>query len=270
MSNDYDIEMSLDDTLELDTIIKESNIASTPINNITHNRDNSSHKTDLTNIQTHTCIFDPPKPGEYKIDINNQILNVKVNDPTMIRVEDFEDQSIDLNYASTGWTTPSNLSITSNSIGGDYSLKTSKRINSYTEIDYKPKIVEFDWKGVLTGTGSLSAGNTDIRIEDSEGSFIAGIELNIDDTPEGSDSVYQPEINGKNTMGGSGTIYNTRFEFDWNSGTFDVFVDDSLEFSDLSINNTWNSKPMRLRLWVESEDGNDNYLILDNIDIEPV
>ena len=66
-----DITMSLDDTLELDTIIKESTEATDPIS-----YDTNKFKSD--GIQKHTGILKPQNTGTYTININGQELVVEV------------------------------------------------------------------------------------------------------------------------------------------------------------------------------------------------
>lgn len=93
-----DITMSLDDTLELDTIIKESTEA---ISSISVEKGGSHN---INGIQTHTGIFDPVDPGDYILDINGQELTVKVKDPSNIpdTVIDFENGNISKFNGSTG------------------------------------------------------------------------------------------------------------------------------------------------------------------------
>lgn len=72
---DSDITMSLDSTLELDTIIQESNIASNPVT-VTDGTEGSDFESD--GIETNTYVFDPINSGTYNIDINGQTLTVEV------------------------------------------------------------------------------------------------------------------------------------------------------------------------------------------------
>lgn len=103
MSNNYDIVMDSDETLELDTIIRESNIASDPITKFKHTEDSTDHLTDLTSIQTNTVIFEPPKPGQYKAKINGQIITINVKDVRKeIIVDNYEDGDISEYYGETG------------------------------------------------------------------------------------------------------------------------------------------------------------------------
>lgn len=105
MSSNYDIEMNVDDVLELDTIIKDSNIASDPIENIKHQgSDSTSHN--LSTIETHTSIFDPKDSGEYTIKINGQDLFINVLDSTDSVVLDYIASKFD--GSTTNWSSSSN------------------------------------------------------------------------------------------------------------------------------------------------------------------
>lgn len=74
-----DITMSLDDTLELDTIIRESTDATT---SITVKDGTKNTDFNLKGIETHTGIFSPINSGVYNLDVNGQELTVEVTDPT--------------------------------------------------------------------------------------------------------------------------------------------------------------------------------------------
>lgn len=74
MSGEYDIEMSLNDTLELDTIIEKSTRAS---NSLTYD----SSKFNKSDIQTHTSVLNPTEPGTYTVTVNGQELSIKVRNP---------------------------------------------------------------------------------------------------------------------------------------------------------------------------------------------
>jgi hypothetical protein len=75
------IKMNPDETLEIDTIIKEDSNAVDPISNITHRKEETDHIDDFIGFQTKTSVFDPPKPGLYDIKINGQDLTIKVINP---------------------------------------------------------------------------------------------------------------------------------------------------------------------------------------------
>lgn len=71
MSSDYNIQMSIDDTLELDSIIEKW---SKPNDTININR--TDH--DLDGIKKYTGVFNPKGTGEYEIEINGQTILVNV------------------------------------------------------------------------------------------------------------------------------------------------------------------------------------------------
>lgn len=78
-----DITMSLDDTLELDTIIRESSVRLNPVTDVRYEgSDSTVHNS--TGLQTNTYIFEPEKPGDYTIIVNGQKLTIKVTDPSTI------------------------------------------------------------------------------------------------------------------------------------------------------------------------------------------
>jgi hypothetical protein len=87
-----DITMNVDETLELDTIVKESDIATDPITNV-----DSSFG--ISGFQTHTTTLNPTKPGDYTINVNGQELTVKVNKSNAI-----PDSAI-LQYTADTYTT---------------------------------------------------------------------------------------------------------------------------------------------------------------------
>lgn len=75
----YDIEMTTEDTLELDTIIKNDSDATDPITKV-----ETSSSYNLNGFQTKTAVFDPEESGEYDIHINGQILSINVTDASAI------------------------------------------------------------------------------------------------------------------------------------------------------------------------------------------
>lgn len=74
MSSDYDIEMGIDDTLEMDTIIKKSSLSKDPI------QVKTSKKYNLYGFQTHTGVFDPQESGDHKLVVNGQSILINVID----------------------------------------------------------------------------------------------------------------------------------------------------------------------------------------------
>lgn len=93
-----DITMSLNDTLELDTIIKESADATVPIT-VADGTEGTDF--DLDGIQTHTGIFNPTNSGTYNINIKGQELTVKVTKPSNIpdgQIYLHDDCGVTINY----------------------------------------------------------------------------------------------------------------------------------------------------------------------------
>jgi hypothetical protein len=119
-----DITMSLDDTLELDTIVKESTTATDQMTDIKYEGSDTDYYNN-TGFQTHTAVFKPEKSGKYSLKINGQKLTIKVTDPTKIPAsgllyEGFEDGSLDSNYGGvTGSSSVQNSRVYNN----DYSLE---------------------------------------------------------------------------------------------------------------------------------------------------
>lgn len=123
-----DIEMTTDDTLELDAIIKEW---STPTSTITVNPQGtlSSDSHSLNGFETKTGVFDPDKAGEYKIKINGQTLKISVKDTsTNNLIDDFESQDLsDYTYVSAS----GNFSFSSDPvINGNFSLVGNHNISN--------------------------------------------------------------------------------------------------------------------------------------------
>lgn len=79
MSSDYDIEVSLDETIEIDTIIEKWSNAN---NSIDLNGNESD--LNLSGLRKSIGIINPKNPGEYTIKINGQNLKIYVRDPNQI------------------------------------------------------------------------------------------------------------------------------------------------------------------------------------------
>lgn len=156
MASNYDIVMNLDETLELDTIIEKSSRASNPISRFEHISDSTGHKNELNNMQTHTSVFNPSKPGDYEIDVNGQTLSLNVRENTLdLQNGGFE--SGDLNE----WKTFGNASygISSNqSYQGTYSLSLSsdseERILVNTTDKFSPPVTVEWYQYFPSGVGS--------------------------------------------------------------------------------------------------------------------
>lgn len=79
MSNNYDVEMTKDETLELDAIISKWDPKSQSTVSV-----NKGSKYNLNGIQKNTAIFNPKESGVYELNVNDQILKVNVVDQTPI------------------------------------------------------------------------------------------------------------------------------------------------------------------------------------------
>jgi len=90
-----DITMSLDDTLELDAVIKEWNDP----NNIV---EDSNDKFNMSGFYTGTRVLDPQESGTHTIKVNGQELTVKVTDTSTIPDSGVFDNTILQWYAGAG------------------------------------------------------------------------------------------------------------------------------------------------------------------------
>jgi len=97
---DQDIVMSLNDTLELDTIIEKSTRATKPIGY-------DSNNFTSTGIQTHTGVLKAENTGTHTININGQELTVKVTDPNTVPDSGITRYTFD--NADTGGSTSKDL-----------------------------------------------------------------------------------------------------------------------------------------------------------------
>lgn len=195
-------------------------------------------------------------------------LTISVINPDEV-LEDFENGDIGVSYASQ-WSNQSQINITENSLSDNYSIVTDKRTNSHISIDYKPEKIEFLWKGELLGTDSYGSGTNRLSIKNSNDNPIAYLKANIDDSPDGDDQyVYQVEINNNNVDLREGNVYKVMFDFDWTAGTFDFYADDNLLLSDMSIISDF-SAPFMFEFEIESKNGNDNIMTIDNLKIIPI
>lgn len=148
--NMADISMSLDDTLELDTIIKTSSIAQDPIGTITYSGPNTKDY-NMNGIETHTSVFDPQQAGTYTISVNGQELLVEVTNPSTIPDSgvfryDFEDNS-DTSTAIDSFTNDTKTAQDASITNGSYS-STSKwgvyGLSSSGNVDVDPNLTYGD------------------------------------------------------------------------------------------------------------------------------
>lgn len=216
MSNDYDIIMGLDETLELDLAIDKWNSPNNIINT-THSKDYS-----LTGIQTKTGIYDPKDPGIHTIKVNGQDLKIKVRDPSKIPdsvIFDFESNDL------SNFDTTSGLQTSGTSLNGNYSgysgtnNKTVATATVYENSGLKPTEVEYYYNNSSNGAA--------VGFYDSNGDLVFGSGTRW---PQ-QDYVYGLNSNGnfdtstndrKNiTVNGGGWVKHN-FVIDWNNGTVDI------------------------------------------------
>lgn len=146
-----DITMSVDDTLELDTIIQKSEDATKPISIEEPASFKEGTDFNLDGIQTHTGIFNPSKSGDYKLNINGQILTVRVKDLSTIPdtiVDSFEDGDLSEYSGDTGGWVVNNNKPVCDIDSGSYSAK-SDFSSSYTEIVSTSGLSEYPSQGDL-------------------------------------------------------------------------------------------------------------------------
>lgn len=132
---EYDILIDLNDTLELDTIIKKWDDPSSPLNS-----GQDEDKFNISGIQTNTTILDPKESGTHTLDINGQTLKVKVTNPNKITeyIDNFEDGSISEYNGDTN-----NFTVDSTRVwNGEYSLRCTSNnsdiITDTTNLNVKP------------------------------------------------------------------------------------------------------------------------------------
>lgn len=122
-----DITMNVDDTLELDTIIKNSNIALDPVSVSSDNNSNYN----IQGFKTHTCVFDPVDSDIYTIDINGQELTIEVVDDAVKPIDDFSDGNL-TEYEDYGGDTVGGLSESSIVSESNTSVPDSNSLSIYT------------------------------------------------------------------------------------------------------------------------------------------
>lgn len=229
-SSNYDIIMSLDDTLELDLIIDKWGSPNNIIN-ATHSKDYT-----LTGIQTKTGIYDPEEPGIHTIDVNGQELKIKVRDPNKVPdsvIFDFESGDL------SNFDTKSGLQISNTSLNGSHSgysgtnNQTVATATVYDSSGLQPTEVEYYYKNDSNGAG--------VGFYDSNGDLVFGSGTRW---PQ-QDYVYSLNSSGnfststsgrkEITVNGGGWVKHN-FVIDWNSGTVDIEFVHNLNGS--SVTNT--------------------------------
>lgn len=227
MSSDHNIEMSTDDTLELDAIIKEWNATSSSVvGDIKYEGgDSTSHS--LSGLQTNTAIFDPQDAGTYTIPINGQELSVKVTDANALPdewVNNFESQDgisptdawgSETRQRNDGtqtdtWETSSPISgkasrkIASNGGGVQYSYTRTEPIT--------PNVIS----GKIKGFQRSGAGGDEYEIRIYSGSNLI---IRMQMQANGSFSINDNSVSGSWSLN---TVYELRaFNIDWGAEKHD-------------------------------------------------
>jgi hypothetical protein len=190
-------------------------------------------------------------------------------------IEDFEDGTIDLESwpNSPQWSGNTGyLSTTTDSISGSISLY-DKRVNTsdksqIVQVPRRPSSIELDYKWNVISTGALGDGFEIVFYSNDGQDYICKHRVLIDDTPDGDDyKVVQPHIyddnDSYNLDQNQNTVYTYRWDFDWNSGTFDFLVDGSVAYSDRVMRNTYTNN-FSVKLSGDA-DGNDWERWIDNM-----
>jgi hypothetical protein len=153
MSNDYDIEMTTDDTLELDTIIEQID------NNNSITKVDEGNDYNINVIETQTEIFDPTSSGEYKVNINGQILSINVKDASAVSnkvIDHFEE----ILYQDQN-------RILNDVYSGDLSSGFTRNQNIIQEGSYSLKVGDTSGNnsGAITDTDNLNQLNQEESVE---------------------------------------------------------------------------------------------------------
>lgn len=122
-----DITISKDETVELDTLIKESGLASDPVN-YDGSGTNLSDKFNVSGIQTHTTILNPKEVGTHDININGQILTIKVEKQSTIPNTVVSRWKVDEGTSSTLYD---NINSNNGNISGGTWIENSDRFGGW-------------------------------------------------------------------------------------------------------------------------------------------
>lgn len=266
MSSDYNIKMSLNDTLELDAIIQEW---TNPSNIIKESKADGSYN--LNGIQTSTGIFNPEDPGQYNFDINGQTIKIKVTDPSVFpstsigNIEDFESGNIDEYKQDTNRFTVQ----TSDVIEGSYSVTGTSTNGSGTPINSSDCLIysksidnspgrgyEFKYDWIFRGDGN-GWQSVVFCFRDIDNYYYAGCHNN---QKYWVYKVMDGSIVKSNVKSASGGSYDPDTQY---TATVQIYDDGEIRYSDsnggsnsVSITDSeWNNGGFG---WVVSEDSNND------------
>lgn len=242
---DPDITMSIEDTLELDTIINSTDSSS--LATVTDGTEGSDFEFNV--IETQTEIFDPKNSGTYNIDVNGQTLTVEVVNSVIIPdsgISQEEDGDLS-NYTGTTsyFTTTKNPTVS----GSDYAISFS---NSTSNSEYVENTFDYGQVDKISMYLYPEDNNNEVVfIDSSNGNVIfciyfrsrddTGIYYSAAKDSRGSiqNTGSNPRINGTTLVSGSNT--NTRYyhieiqNINWSDKTVDIAVDGSIVATDKSF-----------------------------------
>lgn len=227
--------MSLDDTLELDAIIKEWNDP----NNIVKVSDKDS--LNLSGFQTSTRVIDPQEPGEYTITINGQDITVEVTNPinrpsTVVDV--FEDGNTnEYQTVNGGWSASTNH-VWEGSYSGRFDQSAShKAFSSQGDgLNYYPKQGDaVEWyvyhEYVETSTTGIVIGNNGEPDNWTQG-------YNCDYRADGNNSSFTMNLGSRE--GSYSTVSIGNYLKEWLRGRFEFSSDGVLLYELYQTNGSTN------------------------------
>lgn len=223
--NMADITMSVDDTLELDAVIKEWN---DPDNIVEQNND----KFEISGLTTHTKILNPLESGTYDISVNGQKLTVEVLDSSIL-IEGFEEG--DLSYYTSHNGTSGYYEGGSDTITSDKSYEGSNSLRIYLKGQNGNRKVSTDSLTKSPSRGDnfkyyTYAGNSNIRR--------AGVIFATDDPTDGLSRGYNIRTNfSENNFGLSAIHSNVSSSVNWNPPTQE-WIEIRVDFGTTEIKST--------------------------------
>lgn len=212
--NMADITMSLDDTLEIDTIIEESSKPLSPVT-VTNGIDGTDFNS--KGINTGTYVFDPISSGTYNLNINGQELTVEVTDPSTIpdtvikdavsrwQLNSTSDSSIAIDSDDDNNATINGASYTSDAREGSNALSLNSSNNDYLTLNSMPSNLQLANDSTLTiATWMKTTSSSKGTIMGTWGGNAKGFMLEIRD--QDNDGDLEPYITFRNPSNGDQDI----------------------------------------------------------------
>lgn len=219
-----DITVSLNDTLELDALIKEWDDP----NNIVE-QDNNIF--DVSGMTTHTKVLKPTEPGTYNITINGQKLTVKVLDSSFL-IEGFEQ---DLSYYTSHNGASGYYEGGSETITSDKSYEGSNSLEMYLKGRNGNRQISTNLLNQLPSRGDKFkyysyAGNSNIRR--------AGVKFATDDPTDGTSRGYNLRTNFSESNFGLSALHSSASSsVNWNPPT-NEWIEIIVDFGSTEIKST--------------------------------